>query len=409
MMDAWAISALGELAEINYGFTAKASFEINGPKFLRITDIQGGAVNWNEVPSCKIDEADYLKYKLKVDDIVFVRTGATTGKSFLITKCENSVAASYLIRVRPMDDRILPDFLYLFFQSAAYWDTVNAGISGSAQGGFNASKLAGLVIPLPPIPEQKRIVVILDQAFADIEQARAKTEQNLKNASELFESYLQQVFSQRGEGWVESKLEDVTSSDCSLSYGIVQPGNNFDSGLPVVRPTDLTSETIKLRGLKLIDPLLADSYQRTTLQGGELLLCVRGSTGVISIADEELAGANVTRGIVPIRFDQEKIIQKFGYYQFISKKIQHQIKAGTYGAALMQINIRDLRRLNFLTPPKDFQVEVISKLDEITDLIKRLETIYRSKSLDLDELKKSILQKAFTGELTHIERKGVAA
>jgi len=262
---------------------------------------------------------------------------------------------------------------------------------------------------LPPIPEQKRIVAILDQVFADIEQARAKTEQNFKNARELFESYLQEVFSQRGVGWRESKLSGIVQSDCSLSYGIVQPGKDFENGLPVVRPTDLSTEIIKLDGLKLIDPKLAKSYQRTTLQGGELLLCVRGSTGVISIAADELKGANTTRGIVPIRFDSDKIIQKFGYYQFVSKKIQDQISAGTYGAALMQINIRDLRNLDFSVPPLDFQTEAISKLDKISDFIDQLEGIYTRKVKGLDDLKKSILQKAFTGELTKTEIKGAAA
>ena len=81
------------------------------------------------------------------------------------------------------------------------------------------------------------------------------------------------------------------------------PGDGYLNGLPIVRPTDLTSKVIRLSGLKRIDPKLAGGYKRTALFGGELLLCVRGSTGVVSIASAELVGANVTRGIVPIRFD----------------------------------------------------------------------------------------------------------
>jgi len=93
------------------------------------------------------------------------------------------------------------------------------------------------------------------------------------------------------------------------------------------------------KGLKLIDPKLAQSYKRTTLRGGELLLCVRGNTGVISIATDELIGGNVTRGIVPISFNPNILQSDFGYYQFTSGFVMKQIKEKTYGAALMQINI----------------------------------------------------------------------
>jgi type I restriction enzyme S subunit len=146
-------------------------------------------------------------------------------------------------------------------------------------------------------------------------------------------------------------LENLVTEDCSLSYGIVQPGDDLNGGLPIVRPTDLKTELITLDGLKQIDPAKADGYKRTSLQGGELLVCVRGSTGVTSIACKSLAGANVTRGIVPVRFDPEIISEKFGYYQFISPLVLSQIKAATYGAALMQINIRDFRKIKISTPP----------------------------------------------------------
>ncbi|MGC2165831.1 MAG: restriction endonuclease subunit S, partial [Gallionella sp.] len=138
------------------------------------------------------------------------------------------------------------------------------------------SDLLQIKIPTPPLLEQQRIVGILDDAFDGIATAKANAEQNLQNAHALFESHLQSVFTQRGEGWVVKSLEDVVDADCTLSYGIVQPGDEFAEGLPVVRPTDLTSKLITLSGLKRIDPKLAGGYRRTTLRGGELLLCVRG-------------------------------------------------------------------------------------------------------------------------------------
>ncbi|MDO9538367.1 MAG: hypothetical protein Q7J68_08645 [Thermoplasmata archaeon] len=85
--------------DVQYGYTAKAKDNGPGPRYLRITDIQNGSVNWNEVPYCDIDDTDIPHYKLNSGDIVFARTGATTGKSFLIKGCPDSIFASYLIRL----------------------------------------------------------------------------------------------------------------------------------------------------------------------------------------------------------------------------------------------------------------------------------------------------------------------
>ena len=300
--------------------------------------------------------------------------------------------------VIPKNKNLSTSYLYWWLRSKSQ-ELIKAGTGATVQG-VKLTFVNNLQITTPKIEEQKRIVAILDQAFADIDKARATAERNLKNARELFDRYLQQVFSQCGEGRKAVKLEELVTKDCSLSYGIVQPGLEFDGGLPVVRPTDLASDTIQINGLKRINPVLAESYKRTTLQGGELLLCVRGSTGVISLAASELKGANVTRGIVPIRFASEHMIQKFGYYQFISKHVQEQIREKTYGAALMQINIRDVKKLEFSVPPFSYQNEAIFKLDEMASLVDRLKNVYQDKLNNLTELKKSILQKAFKGELT---------
>jgi len=190
----WEKKRLGDVAKVNYGYTAKAKLdEAIGPRFLRITDIKNQSVDWDTVPFCKISEKDKRKHTLKVGDIVFARTGATTGKSYLVKNPPEAVCASYLIKLSLHDKTVLPEFLIQFFQTMEYWDIVNRGISGSAQGGFNASKLSNLFLPLPPLPEQKRIVAILDKAFEGINQAVANAEKNLANARELFESYLNNV------------------------------------------------------------------------------------------------------------------------------------------------------------------------------------------------------------------------
>ncbi|MCX6713263.1 MAG: restriction endonuclease subunit S, partial [Candidatus Vogelbacteria bacterium] len=115
-VNGWAEKKIEEVCEHpQYGYTESANSKLVGPKFLRITDIQNGEVNWGYVPYCLCD--DVAKYELKNGDLVFARTGATVGKSYLIKNIPvQSVFASYLIRLRAVKD-VLPDFLYYFFQS----------------------------------------------------------------------------------------------------------------------------------------------------------------------------------------------------------------------------------------------------------------------------------------------------
>ena len=150
--------ALKDIAEISYGYTESATKSEVGPKFLRITDIQYGKVNWDTVPFCPISNSGENKHLLKDGDLVFARTGATTGKSFLLKDPPRSVCASYLIRVRPNLRKVLPDYLYLYFQSGQYWTDVKSGMSGTAQGGFNSSKLGELAIRIPDLGIQAEIV-----------------------------------------------------------------------------------------------------------------------------------------------------------------------------------------------------------------------------------------------------------
>src|SRR5262245_59763735 len=125
----WAATTVGEVAaSINYGFTAKSTSSPVGPRLLRITDIQNGTVKWESVPFCEIARPKAGNYRLQAGDIVFARTGATTGKSFLIRSCPESIFASYLIRLRPLSC-ILPEFLSQFFQSTSYWAQISENVS----------------------------------------------------------------------------------------------------------------------------------------------------------------------------------------------------------------------------------------------------------------------------------------
>ena len=159
--------------KIHYGYTVKSTKEEIGPKYLRITDIQNNHVNWNDVPYCSISSEKSSNFLLKPNDLVFARTGATVGKSFLIKNPPKSIFASYLIRII-LSKKTHANYVNYFFKSKSYWDQIHLGSVGMAQPNFNASKLSKIFIPLPPLNEQKRIVTKIESIFAQIDAGKEK-------------------------------------------------------------------------------------------------------------------------------------------------------------------------------------------------------------------------------------------
>ncbi|MCX8046714.1 MAG: restriction endonuclease subunit S [Anoxybacillus gonensis] len=149
------------LKNLQYGYTASSSASEEGPKYLRITDIQNSRVDWEKVPHCKIDEEQLEKYRLNKGDIVIARTGATTGKSFLIDDVPCAVFASYLIRLTT-NDYLDSRYLWNYLKSPMYWKQITVVQKGIAQPGANAQIIGGLSLPLPPVREQQRIAEKVD-------------------------------------------------------------------------------------------------------------------------------------------------------------------------------------------------------------------------------------------------------
>lgn len=169
MPESWEIASISKYCEKpRYGYTASASTQPNGPKFLRITDITEEGVNWNTVPYCSCPQSKIDTLRLKSGDLVFARIGATTGKSFLIENCPEAVFASYLIRLRTKAG-LDPTYLSCFFESQAYWRQVRANKGNNLKGGMNASILSSLIFPAPPLAEQKEIssnLMVINQRIA---------------------------------------------------------------------------------------------------------------------------------------------------------------------------------------------------------------------------------------------------
>lgn len=203
----WEMSSLGAVAnDISYGFTTTSTIDGSGAKLLRITDIQEGKVNWSTVPHCaELPRATYL---LRPGDIVIARTGATTGKSFLIEELSGeAVYASYLIRVR-VNEVVEPKYLFSFLQSNDYWSQIQLISKGTAQPGANATILSQVRVPIPPLSEQRRIVAKIDSLSAKSGRAR----NHLDHLPRLVEKYKQAVLTAafRGgltRGWRSSQEE----------------------------------------------------------------------------------------------------------------------------------------------------------------------------------------------------------
>lgn len=196
-MESWERANLGEYVDSQYGYTESASQKQVGPKFLRITDIQDGIVNWADVPFCKISDTDFERYAVSKNDIVIARTGATTGKSYLIVDDVKAVFASYLIRIKIKSPELQPQYLYAFMQSQMYWGQITEFSAGIAQPGVNAKKLKEIMLPIPPVPEQVEIVRILDSLLAKEQQAKEAAEGVLEQIDLIKKAILARAF--RGE------------------------------------------------------------------------------------------------------------------------------------------------------------------------------------------------------------------
>lgn len=207
--DSWEWIRLGNICEpIRYGFTSSAKDNGNS-KLVRITDIQNNNVNWNNVPFCDVPKVKLKDLQLKTNDILIARTGGTVGKSFVVKNIsEVAVFASYLIRIRLIDNELI-DFVKYFLDSPYYWQMISLKQSGTGQPNVNATKLSEILIPIPPIEEQKRIVAKIEKLMPLVDEY-AESYNRLQKIDNEFEDKLKQSVLQYA---MEGKLVKQNPSD----------------------------------------------------------------------------------------------------------------------------------------------------------------------------------------------------
>ncbi|TCO02201.1 restriction endonuclease subunit S [Natronoflexus pectinivorans] len=388
----WESSIVDDVAiRIHYGYTGK-TIENGEYKYLRITDIQNSAVEWEQVPFVSIVDKEVKKYLLNENDIVFARTGATAGKSFLITSLNvKSVFASYLIRIIPDLYKIYPRFLYQYFQSPEYWSYITLNVEGAAQPNFNGKKLANIPIPLPSLPEQKRIVSKLDALFERIDKSMALLEENIKHTESLMASALDEVFTITSRRVSISELIEKTKN--------INPKQNPNQEFTYIDITSINNKTHIIEDPKFLIGDDAPSRARKGVEYGDILFATtRPNLRNIAVINKSYKNPVASTGFCVLRV-KKGVNSDFVFNCLLSNEIQKQITPFIRGAQYPAISDKNLTSCK--VPALEFKEQnaIAEKIKLLRDKAIKLQEEQQDKLNNLKALKESILDKAFKGQI----------
>uniref|UniRef100_UPI0040476A01 restriction endonuclease subunit S n=1 Tax=Rheinheimera sp. TaxID=1869214 RepID=UPI0040476A01 len=343
-------------------------------------------------------------------DVIFATIRPTLRRIAIVpSELDGEVCSTGYFVFQP-NDELYNKFLYYFLQSDTFMFEMEKLQTGASYPAVNDSQVKATLISYPAIPEQKRIVAILDQAFSDIDQARATAETNLKNARELFDSYLQQVFSQRGEDWITTNLKDITSKIGSGSTPKGGQESYKKEGISLIRSMNVHDRRFKEKDLAFIDDEQAKKLSNVEVIANDVLLNITGASVARScVVPESCLPARVNQHVSIIRVKEKAILPELLCYLLTSKYYKDMLLGiGESGSTRQAITKAQIEEFEISFPESlESQEELKNQISELENDILRLKYIYHQKLSCLDELKKSILQKAFTGELT--KSKGIAA
>jgi type I restriction enzyme S subunit len=279
------------------------------------------------------------------------------------------------------------NYLFHWFKSISH--LIVAEGKGATVQGVTLPYIKNISIPLPPLPEQQRIVSILDKVFAAIDKAKANAEQNLKNARDVFDSYLKGVFENPNDTWEIKFLSDIGKA--SMCKRIFKDQTSSNGGIPFFKIGTFGKEPDAF-----ITNELYNSYRinYSFPEKGDILISASGTIGRRVIYNGQPAYFQDSN-IVWIRNDEKYVLNGFLYY-FYGVCNWRTTKGATI-ARLYNVNLKQIK-ISF-PKSKIEQQSIVNKLDALRAETQKLEAIYKKKLDCLEELKKSVLQKAFTGEL----------
>lgn len=396
MKQGWEKKKLGELLEVQNGFAfdSKAFSPAGDMPLIRIRDLKGGT-----------DTETYFtgeyekKYVVKAGDLLIGMDG-----DFGCYEWKGSPALlnQRVCRLQNFRADISPR--YIFYGINSHLKDIEEVTGYSTVKHISSKQILGIEFLFPPLLEQQRIVGILDKAFDAIAIAKANAEKNLRNARALFESYLNAVFTKRGEGWVEKSLGDV----CDLLNGFAFMSGDVvsESKMQLVRMGNLYGNKLDLERNPVFYPdKFAADYERYLLHEGDLIMSLTGTTGkedygytvrIPKCGHNLLMNQRIAK-FVSIRSDVVNVDYLLYYLRsraFLD--ILYPTANGTRQANLSSVTIKTLP-IPLCSIPE--QAKVSTALDELSVETQRLESIYQRKLVALDELKKSFLHQAFSGEL----------
>jgi len=400
MRKGWEMKKLGDLANVSSGNSAPQNKELfkNGSfPFIRTSDV--GKIKKGFINSCVdyLNEEGIKKLKLlKKGTILFPKSGASTFLNHRVMMLIDAYVSSHLATIKAKNVEIYDEYLLYYLITV---DAKNL-MQDIAYPSLKISDINLIKIPTPPLEEQKQIVAILDKAFKAIDKAKENAEKNLKNAKELFESYLQEVFENKGDDWEEKELKNI-----ALIFGRGKSKHRprnweglFGGDYPFI-------QTGEVRNANKYILEYNQTYNETGLAQSKLwkrgTICI---TIAANIAETAMLGfdACFPDSIIGLEVDCKKADSDFTYY--LLQYFRFELKNLGKGSAQDNINLGTFENKLFPFPKSlKIQEQVAQRLNQLQEKTKTLETIYQQKLTNLEELKKSILQKAFNGELQLIE------
>jgi len=397
----WEVRKLGDVCEILNGSTplrTNKEFWNNGEfPWFTIDDIreQGRIIRYTKQ---HVTEAALKKLRILPKNSVLLCCTASIGE-YAITEIELTTNQQFNGLVVKNVKDIFPLFLFYFISTLK---DILSNLSGKTTIDFiPISRLKDIEIPIPPLAEQKRIVAILDEAFSAISTARENAEKNLKNAKELFESYLNNIFEKKGKDWEEKKLGEV--GEIFSGYGFDSKSFLKSGKYQVIRMGNVRPGLIRKEEnpvfLNVVDEKIAC---KALLQRNDIIITQTGTRKkrdygfTVAIDDDNYL---LNQRLAGIRFDKTNNYKFYLYFTWTEKFRDQFFENETGMVGQGNVGIGAITGAILPSPPLKEQQRIVSKLDALSEQTKKLEAVYFKKIADLDELKKSILQKAFRGEL----------
>lgn len=335
------------------------------------------------------------------NDLLVSRLPDPVGKSCIIPDINSKMITGVDCTIIRTKDNLKSEFLLYYQMSNQYLSDVKSRVTGTTRSRISRKNLGLIEIPLPPLPEQQRIVAVLDKIFAAIAKAKANAEQNLENARKLFESYLQGVFEDKGEDWEEKKLGKIAKVIGGYSF----KSKDFEKQgkFQVIRMGNVRPGIIREKESPVFISNMEDKVlERALLLSNDVIITQTGTKnkrdyGFTVIIDKDNYLLN--QRISSIRFSNNYLPKFFLYFSWTNhfKDQYFANETGTVGQGNVGIKAITDAIVPFLSISE--QQIIIKKLDSLSAETKKLEAIYQKKMEDLEELKKIVLQKAFNGEL----------